>query len=225
MCCLIPKSIHSIWHSVQQTRVASQQQAYLHSNDMVRLKPLSLQLVARAVGCGSSPSSSSLLSRRGGTQAFPYLHTQMLIRTNLLVYLSSSTSLFDYIPGKSKTVELWKRQVFSGVSPAAVFLSRMSWDSVSCARFIGLGSTREGSNVEGSPMEWRQSPQEMTRGLDPNIGVCMCPAEVHTVLSGHTPTQAQGLPLAGMSPPDSLSFPMFSNRTQPTLCSLPTSTQ
>lgn len=66
----------------------------------------------------------------------------------------------------------------------------------------------------GSPMEWRQSPQEMTRGLDPNIGVCMCPAEVHTVLSRHTPTQAQGLPLAGMSPPDSLSFPMFSNRTQ-----------
>ena len=74
-------------------------------------------------------------------------------------------------------------------------------------------------------MKWRQSPQEMTRDLDPNIGMCMCPAEVHTVLSGHTPTQAQGLPLAGMSLPDSLSFPMFSNRTQPTLCSLPTSTQ
>lgn len=194
---------------------------------MVRLKQPSLQLVAGAVGCGSSPSSSSLLSRRGETQAFPYLHTQKLIRTNLLAYLSSSTSLFDYIPGKSKTIELWKRQVFSGVSPAAAFLSRMSWDSVSCAGSIDLGSTREGSNVEGSPVELRQSSQEMTRGLDPNIGLfmCMCPAEGHTVLSGHTPTQAQGRPLAGMSPPDILSFPMFSNRTQPTLCSLPTSTQ
>lgn len=51
-----------------------------------------------------------LLSRSGGTQALPDLHTQMLIRTNLiLAYLFSSPSLSDYVPGKSKSTELWKK--------------------------------------------------------------------------------------------------------------------
>lgn len=160
---------------------------------MVRLKPPSLQLVAGAVGCGSSPSSSSLLSRRGGTQAFPYLHTQMLIRTNL-AYLSSSTSLFDYIPGKSKTIELWKRQVFSGVSPAAAILSRMSWDSVSCARFIGLGSTREGSNVEGVTHGVETKPPGDDKGLRPKHRCVYVPCR-----GSHSPLWAYPYPGTGAS--------------------------